>query len=86
MVTTHKICIFQLLKGFLHCYRNSDAGAYHRVVAHAEETHHFHMCRNRGRSCELGVRVHPAHGVCHTVGGWSCCHVVRVQRSSSTAA
>ncbi len=39
----------------------------HRVVAHADKSHHFNVSRNGGRTCKLGVGVHSAHGVGHAV-------------------
>ena len=44
------------------------------------------MCRNRGGARKLGVRMHPAHGIGHTVGSGACSHVVRVQGAACAAA
>ena len=60
--------------------------AYHWVVANAEEAHHLYVRRYGGRTGELSVRVHTTHGVGHTVRGWTCCHVVRVQGTTRAAA
>ena len=40
-----------LFYGHGYGYRSAD----HRVVAHAEETHHLYVCGNRRRACELSV-------------------------------
>ena len=57
----------------VHClgssHSNGNSSAHHGVVAHAQEAHHFHMCRDGGGASELGVGVHTAHGIGHAVGG-----------------
>ena len=40
---------------------------YHGVVADTEEAHHLDVCGYRRRTGELGVAVHAAHRVGHTV-------------------
>ena len=44
------------------------------------------MSRDGGGTGELGVGVHTAHGVGHTVGSGACGHVVRVQGAARAAA
>ena len=53
--------------------------AYHRVVADAEEAHHLDVCGYAAGAGELGVGVHAAHGVGHTVGGGAGGHVVGME-------
>ena len=70
---------------FLDAYSYSNGSAYHRVVTHTDQTHHLYVSRNGRRTCELCVRVHTSHGICHTVGSRTCSHVVRVKGTSCTA-
>ena len=67
----------------LQALRNSDGhgdgGADHRVVAHAQGAHYLHVRVHGGGTGKLGVGMHAAHGICHTVGGGTGSHVVRVQ-------
>ena len=44
------------------------------------------MSRNGRRTGKLSVGVHTAHGICHTVGGGACRHVIRVEGTACTAA
>ena len=44
------------------------------------------MSRNGGGTCELCVGVHTSHGICHTVGSRTCCHVIRVKSTACAAA
>ena len=43
------------------------SGSDHRVVAHTYKSHHFNVCGNGGRACELRIGMHTAHGVSHAV-------------------
>ena len=65
---------------------NCNSHTNHGVVTCADETHHFYVCGNGGRTCELRIRVHTTHRVGHTIGSGACCHVVGVQGTSGTAA
>ena len=38
---------FAFLCSFLNAYCNSNRSTYHRVVAHADKSHHLNVCRNR---------------------------------------
>ena len=69
-------------------HRNSagHGGTNHGVVAHADEAHHVHVRRHRGRAGELGARVHTTHGVGHAVGSRASSHVVGVQGTAGAAA
>jgi hypothetical protein len=64
-----------------HC----DTRADHRVVPHADEPHHFDVGGHRRGTGKLGVGVHPAHRVGHSVRRGASGHIVRVQRSTGTA-
>jgi len=66
------------------CYCNGCT--YHRVVTHTDKSHHFNMSRNRRWTCKLCISVHSSHGIRHTVRSRTCCHVIRMQCSSGTAA
>ena len=76
---------FSLLFPF---FRNSNSNSHtnHRVVSCTDQTHHLYVSRNGGRTCELCVRVHTSHSICHTVGSRTCCHVVRMKCTSCTTA
>ena len=83
----YELCIAALaLHGLFDSNSASDSSANHRVVAHADESHHLNVCRNRGRTCKLCIRVHSAHRIGHAVGCRACCHVVRVEGSARAAA
>ena len=73
------------VQSFLNGNGASDGGTDHGVVAHADETHHVDVRRHGGRTGELGVGVHTAHGVGHAVRGRAGAHVVRVQGAASAA-
>ena len=73
------------VQSFLNGNGASDGGTDHGVVAHADETHHVDVRRHGGRTGELGVGVHTAHGVGHAVRGRAGAHVVRVQGTASAA-
>ena len=75
-------CLFRLRDG------NGDrnGGAHHRVVAHADETHHLDVRRNGRRARELRVGVHTAHRIGHAVGRGARRHVVRMQGAARAAA
>ena len=75
-----------LISSLLYGNSNSNCRTNHRVVAHTDQTHHLNVSRNRRGTCELCVRVHTSHGICHTVGSRTCCHVVRVKCTSCTTA
>ena len=68
------------------CDGAGNGGADHRVVPHAHEAHHFHVGRDGRGTGELGVGVHAAHGIGHTIGSRTGSHVIRVQGASGTAA
>ena len=74
--------LFGLFNGYRACYRR----AYHGIVAHTDKPHHFNVCGNGRRTCELCVAVHPAHGVRHAVACGTGRHIVGVQSSSRAAA
>ena len=63
-----------------------DSHTDHRVVAGADQTHHLDVSRDGGRTSELSIAVHTAHGVGQAVGSGACCHVVRVQGTARAAA
>ena len=65
---------------------NRNGSADHRVVAHADQSHHFHVRGNGGGACKLGVAVHPAHGIRHAIGSGTSRHVVGMQRAACAAA
>ena len=50
-----------LVKTFIYSNCTSNCCANHRVVAHADKTHHLNVSRNRRRTCKLSVAVHTAH-------------------------
>ena len=75
-----------LLEAFRDGDGHGDGGADHRVVAHAEESHHFHVRGHGGGAGELCVGMHEAHGIGHAVGGRAGGHVVRVQGTARAAA
>ena len=77
---------FRLLFAFSNSNGHSHSRTDHWVVAHAEESHHFHMGGHGAGASKLSVGVHPAHGVSHTVGGRAGCHIVRVQGAARTTA
>ena len=76
----------ELFAGFFHCHGNGHGRADHGVVAHADEAHHFHMGGHGGRTGELCVGVHAAHGVGHAVGRGAGRQVVRVEGTACAAA
>ena len=63
---------------------NSNGSTYHWVVTHAEEAHHLNVSRHRRRTSELGIRVHAAESIGHTVRSRTCSHVVWVQSTTCT--
>ena len=71
---------------FLNTYCNSNCSTNHWVVTHSDQTHHLNVSRYGRGTCELCVRVHTSHGICHTVGSRTCCHVVRVKGTACTTA
>ena len=73
-------------QSFGHGHGASHRRADHRVVAHADEAHHFDVRRHRRGACELRVAVHTAHGVGQAVGSRASRHVVRVQGAAGAAA
>ena len=77
---------FSLLQALGHRDGHGDGGADHRVVAHAQEAHHFHVRGHGGGAGELCVGMHAAHGIGHAVGGRAGGHVVRVQGTARAAA
>ena len=68
------------------CHSNVNRGTDHRVVTHTDQAHHFDVSRNAGRTGELGITMHTAHGIGHAVAGGTGSHVVRVQGTTGTAA
>ena len=77
---------FALFQRLRHRDRAGNGSAYHGIVAHADQAHHFHVGGNRRRTRELGVAVHTAHGVGQTVRSGTSGHVVRMQGTASAAA
>ena len=71
---------------FLYSYSYSYAHANHRVVTSADEAHHLNMSRNGGGTSELCVAVHTTHGIRHAVRSRTCCHVIRMERTTRAAA
>lgn len=67
--------------------RNSYSNCHtnHRVVAGAQEAHHFYVCRNGGRTSELRIGMHTAKSIGHTIGSRTSCHVVRMQCTACAA-
>ena len=76
----------RLLQAFGNRYSHSHGGAHHGIVAHTQKAHHLHMGGDGAGTGELGVGVHPAHGVGHAVGSGAGGHVVRVQGAARAAA
>ena len=75
---------FASLSSFFNRYCNSNSSANHRVVAHADQTHHLNVCRYGGRTSELRVRVHTAQSIGETVRSGTCSHVIGMQSTSGT--
>src|SRR5699024_3146418 len=65
------------------CYSNSST--YHWVITHSDQTHHLYMGWYRRRSSELCITMHTSHCICHTIGSWSCSHVVRMKCTSCSS-
>ena len=63
---------------------NSNCSTNHWVVTHSDKSHHLNVSWYGRRSCELCIRVHTSHCICHTVGSWTCCHVIWVKCTSCT--
>ena len=63
---------------------NSNGSTYHWIVTHAEEAHHLNVSRHRRRTSELGIRVHAAESIGHTVRSRTCSHVVWVKCTTCT--
>ena len=78
--------MLRVLHSLLDSDSDRDGSAYHRVVAHADKTHHLNVCGNGGGACELRIGVHTAHGVGHAVRGRTCSHVVGVAGTACSAA
>ena len=70
---------------FLYSYSYGYGHTNHRVVTSADEAHHVNVCRYGGGTCELGIAVHTAHGVGHTIGSRASSHVVRMERTARAA-
>ena len=77
-------------KLFCHCllYSNSNSNGHtnHRVVAGTDEAHHIYMGRYGGGTSELGITMHTAEGIGHTIGSRAGSHVIRMQGTASAAA
>ena len=56
-----------LLQSLFNSDSHGNGHADHGVVTSAQEAHHFHVGGDGGRTCELCVTVHTAHGVGHAV-------------------
>ena len=85
----NNICCFLEFAGvrrFLDADRNRYGSAYHRVIAHTDQAHHFHMRRYGRRTCELCVGMHTAQCIREAIGSGTCSHIVRMQRTSRAAA
>ena len=65
---------------------HSHSHAHHGVISCADETHHLYVSRNGGGTCELGVRVHTAHGIGHSVGSRTSRHIVGMEGTACAAA
>ena len=70
---------------FLYSYSYGYGHTNHRVVTSTDEAHHVNVCRYGGGTCELGIAVHTAHGVGHTIGSRASSHVVRMERTARAA-
>ena len=55
------------VSSFLNGNSYSYSSANHRVVAHADQTHHLNVCGYRGRTCELRIGVHTAKCICEAI-------------------
>ena len=82
---------FKLRKIYLllvHCLSNCNCYGYghtnHWVVAGTDKTHHINMGRYRRRTSELCIRMHTTESISHTIGSRTCCHVIRMQSTTST--
>ena len=75
-----------LFQCFFHGHSHGNGSADHRIVAHAQEAHHFHVSGDGGGAGELSVAVHTAHGIGHAVGSGAGCHVIGVQGTARAAA
>ena len=80
------LSVVRLFHSLFDCNSAGDGRADHRVVAHADKTHHFDVRRDGGRTCELGVGMHTTHGVGHAVAGGAGRHVVGMQGTACAAA
>ena len=78
--------LLPFLPRLLKSHGHGDRGPDHRVVAHADEAHHLHMRRNRGRAGKLGIGVHPPHGVGHAVGSRAGAYIIRMEGATGAAA
>ena len=76
----------RLFRRLLNRNGNRDRHADHRVVAGADQTHHFNMSRNGGGARELRVRMHSSHRIRHAVGSGASRHIVGMKRSSRSTA
>ena len=87
------------LEAFFWCFReklalqgllnsNSDRLGHtdHGGVAGAQEAHHLDVGGDGGRTGELGVGVHTAHGIGHAIGSGTGSHVVGMQGTAGAAA
>ena len=75
-----------LLQCFLNGHSYANGSADHRIVAHAQEAHHFYVGRHGGGTGKLSVGMHTAHGIGHAVGSGAGCHVVGMQGTARAAA
>ena len=75
-----------LLQALFHSNSHGNGHTDHGVVASAQEAHHFHVGRDGGRTGELSVAVHTAHGVGQAVGSGAGSHVVGVQGTARATA
>ena len=86
MLKVRKAPMLRVLHSLFDSDSDRDGSAYHRVIAHADKTHHLNVCGNGGRACELRIGVHTTHGIGHAVRGRTCSHVVGVEGTACSAA
>ena len=86
MKNGQKTFIYRLLASLFDRNCTCDSHTDHRVVTCADETHHFDVSGNGGRTCEPCITVHTTNGIGQTVGSGTCCHVVGMEGTAGTTA